>query len=272
MLQSQPEITFVLIAGTSIMLLVVVFVFIFMLLYERKRINYQKRLFDMETENQKRVLEVTIAVQENERQQFAAELHDGLGQMLTSLLMNLNATETIHKDNSNSPTQVTENLLIMQQLTKQSIEEVRAISRKLMPVVLNDFGLLEAIDDLCHKTGKTTHLIIDFNKPNFSFRLPKEMERAFYRITQELLNNTLKYAHASKVNIELKHTDNNLLYTYSDNGVGMKMHDEKGKGLGLLNIEGRLSVMNGKILPEEVVMPDGFQIRISVPFSFSSLS
>ncbi len=248
MQQTSTEINLILIAGTLVMLVVFVFIFLFVILYERRRLNHKVQLHEMEMANQKKMLEAIIATQENEKEQFAAELHDSLSQMLTTLLMNLNTMESRLKEGDIDKPAILKQINSMQELNKQSINETRNISRKLMPVVLNDFGLFDAITDMCYKINESGKLQINYYYEGEPERLPGDIEKAVFRITQELLNNTIKYADARKASIDIKNKTNKLVYIYTDDGVGMDVEEKKGKGLGLISMESRVSALNGSIV------------------------
>lgn len=114
--------------------------------------------------------------------------------------------------------------------------------------MLNDFGLIETLSVYVDKINKMNSISVDLKiDQNFPV-LRKQTEIAFYRIISELLNNTLKHASASKIEIELLKTQGQVEITYSDNGIGcdiQKMLSSPSKGLGLSNITSRVKSING---------------------------
>lgn len=261
------EVKLVILAGTFLMLIVFIFIFLFIVIYERKRIAYKTKLHEIEIENNRKLLEAIITTQENEKEQFAAELHDSLSQMLTSVIMMINNL----KDHVEQKPELTDNYLDkslnrLNSVAQQSLHEARAISRKLMPIVLNDFGLSEAITDIVGKFNETGKTQIKFTSTLHENRYSSEIERALFRIVQELINNTIKYAKAPNVIIQLNQTENNLVLSYSDNGIGFNLQERKGKGLGLLSIESRVNAVQGTMKMKSEV-GQGFSVEIKTPLT-----
>ena len=254
------EVKIIILAGTFLMLIVFVFIFLFIIIYERKRIAYRTKLHEIEIENSRKMLEAVITTQENEKEQFAAELHDSLSQMLTSVIMMVNNI----KDHVEQKPELADNYLNksltgLSSVAQQSLQEARAISRKLMPIILNDFGLNEAIIDIVTKINETSKTDLKFLSTIQENRYPNDIERALFRITQELLNNTLKYAQATQVIINLSEEENNMILTYSDNGIGFNMQERKG-------IESRVSAVQGTICMNSE-LGKGFSVEIKTPIT-----
>jgi signal transduction histidine kinase len=266
MQQSESGLKLVLFAGTLLMLVVFVFIIMFVILYERKRLNHKMVLHKLDMDNQRKLLDAIITTQENEKQQFAAELHDSISQMLTSMLMHINAIDARLKSGGIDEKYLIGQLQLMREVNKQSIAETRNISRKLHPIVLNDFGLFDAITDLCSKTNELGKVAVHYSYESSEKRLLQEVERALYRVSQELINNTIKYADAQNINITIVNKLNQIQYKYTDDGSGFNIGEKIGKGLGLLSMQSRISAINGTIkLSSE---PDkGLQVIITVPLT-----
>lgn len=261
---TSSQVSIIFIGGTAIMLLVFFFIALFVVLYERKKQTYRINLQKLEIENQKAMLEAVITAQENEKQYFAEELHDSIGQLLSAINMNLNNLNR-HIDKTETGTSPIEKILAdTRNITQTSIREIRAISQKMMPVVLSDFGLHAAISDLCTKTGESGNLEVALNYHISDLDLNSETEKALFRISQELVNNTVKYASARKINITITHNSTHLLYNYSDDGVGFNTTNTGKTGLGMKSIESRVNYLNGKItLTSE--KNSGMHVNIQLP-------
>ena len=127
------------------------------------------------------------------------------------------------------------------------IQDVRSISQNLRPVVLEKLGLIEAIQSLVQVISDTGSIEIVFAN-NASRLIAKSNELNLYRILQELITNTLKHANASEIRVKLANDKENLILLYEDDGKGFEPKNLIAiKGLGLKNIESRLSVLNGEI-------------------------
>jgi two-component system NarL family sensor kinase len=238
MQNSGMEVTFIFVMGTVIVVVAFVFILSFVILYDRRRHRYHMNLQDMERENQRRMLEAVITTQEKEKEYFAIELHDSLGQLLTTVKMKLNTIAP--KAGIGLAADIAE----LTQLTQDSITEARAISHKLMPDVLTSFGLKQAVSDVLKSVNRSgpAKATLDYACHK---RYPAEVERSLFRISQELVNNTMKYAGATLVNISLREEGNELEFIYTDNGKGMDLDESRLKGLGLLSIESRVSYLKG---------------------------
>lgn len=262
---SSSEISIIFIAGSAIMLLVFGFILLFVVLYERKKNKYRMQLQEIEIGNQKKMLEAVITTQEKEKQFFAEELHDSLGQILSTININLNNLEqriAVRADTESIAHLINET----KKLTKSSIQEVRNISQKLLPVVLSDFGLETALKDLCNRINDLNVLKTELHFKPGKVRYPEETEKAIFRISQELINNTLKYAAASHIIIKLYHTSEHIVYDYQDNGKGFNMDSPREKpGLGLKSIESRVSFLNGT-LQINSEKNNGIKVSIHIPY------
>ena len=127
----------------------------------------------------------------------------------------------------------------------QAADDLRTISHNLMPKVLSDFGLVEAIDSLCDKIDEAG-LRVEFISTGIEKRLNKVSELSLYRITQELINNTLKYGQATKITVQLIKRDQSIRLMYEDDGKGFDLNSIS-KGLGLMNIENRAKALAGQV-------------------------
>ena len=174
--------------------------------------------------------------QEKERSRLAKELHDGLGPLLTSLKISVLATDL-----------PSEQKQPLKQLIDEMILEVRRMTYDLMPQALLDFGVGKAIINLTELIKKTSdlnvHYINSMNEESGEI-LGLEKHINLFRITQELLNNTLKHAKASSVRLSLTQFENKVALYYKDDGKGFDP-DKVQQGYGLNNIKERVSVFNG---------------------------
>ncbi|MEM9921845.1 MAG: ATP-binding protein, partial [Bacteroidota bacterium] len=149
----------------------------------------------------------------------------------------------------------------------ETIDNIRSITRDLMPTNLERFGLLAAVEDLCKRINDTGELNMSFQY-NQKKRIDEQKEFALYRIVQELVNNTLKYAKADEVQIQLTFNEGILKLSYVDNGRGFELEKWRKdttlqNGLGLRGIETRASVLGADVqlnsAPEK-----GFQLALNV--------
>ncbi len=204
----------------------------------RKNI-YRKQLEqeELKRKHQLKLLKTTIAIQEEERKRIAQDLHDELGAALSMSKMQLLQMEK-------SQIKEDENLIRVRELVESALESTRRISRELMPLQLEQLGLKKALLSMIHFAEESGTLKI---KTDFSMEdanLTPEQQLGLYRIFSELLNNSLKYADATQIHIEMKWHEHSLLANYRDDGVGIEP-DSNAVGLGLKSIGSRVGYLNG---------------------------
>jgi PAS domain S-box-containing protein len=172
-----------------------------------------------------------IETQEAERKRFAADLHDEIGPLLSSLKLYIEALRT--NVDAQKVVLISENAM---NLINDLITLTREISNNLSPGMLNEFGLDASVNTLI--INNRNHIRIDYESNINKVRFEKNIELAFYRILKELVNNTLKHGRAENITLRLTFTNNKLEMSYSDDGIGMqfdKVLSEK-MSLGLKNI------------------------------------
>jgi signal transduction histidine kinase len=183
-----------------------------------------------------------ITSQEAERKRIAAELHDGLGQ---SLLVIKNRT-IIGKRMANSDEKVTTQLEEISKATGQALEEVRSIAYNLRPYHLERLGLRESIEAMLEKIREAMELEINARVALFDEVFSKDDEVLFYRVIQECLNNIIKHANATAVEISIVQTETEVTARIQDNGSGFVVAPERQSGgFGLIGLAERIRMLGG---------------------------
>ncbi|MGH9576959.1 MAG: histidine kinase, partial [Terriglobales bacterium] len=160
-----------------------------------------------------------ISAEEEERRRIARELHDGTGQALTSLLLQLRALQQ-----ARSLDKVHSDLDLLRKSTADAVEDLRRISRGLHPTVLDDFGLVPALRRLAEDTAADGNLKVQFSADGLEqVRLPRTVEVAVYRTVQEALHNVVKHAAAGAVQVSLQRTNGELRVMVTDDGAGFEV-------------------------------------------------
>lgn len=216
--------------------------FFFFLAYQRRLFKQQKRHQQKEAEYQLQLLRANLLSQEKERNRIGKDLHDEVGAMLTTSKLYFR-----HLDQASSTTdfkQIKEKAL---NLLDETMSSVRRVSHDLRPVVLERLGLVEAIANMADQINETGEVKLSF-KCKWQAEMDKEYELNWFRIIQELINNTLKHAQAQKIKIHLSGDGNLFKMVYKDDGIGMDVMNSSGHGLGMQNIESRLSLMGGRLI------------------------
>ena len=213
----------------------------------RRRISLQKEklmrqeLEQLQHEKQLAVYNATLEGQEVERKRLAQDLHDGLGGMLAGVKTSLSSIA------ENKPQKSSDMDLykVINQLDS-SVDELRRIARNLMPETLVKYGLEPSLRDLCD-TMQTDRLRIIFQPYNISRAIIQQEQIMIYRIVQELVTNSAKYAQAQQILVQCIQEGGQMQITVEDNGLGFDVKERKGKGMGLVNVENRVNFLNGKM-------------------------
>lgn len=221
-------------------------------------IKVQVERRELEAEKQNDLLRAILETQESERLRFAEDLHDSVGQVLSAVKLNLHRLDkTCTGNDSAIPI-----LINTRKLVDESIQEIRSIIQNVRPPLLTDFGLAEAINDLCVKIQRSTGIHVGFNNETVQQRYSAEIEVTLYRIVQELFSNSIKHSNASSIQVDLKVIDNLLLLNFQDNGIGFNLQSIK-NGSGLKNIQSRTDFIKG-VITIESVLNRGMKVEIKV--------
>ena len=242
MAQSQAIQIYIIIAIAIVTLLVMAgAIILFVVFYQKRMIKEQMKRQALEFEYQQKMLQAELESQETERRRLAADLHDSIGGMLSTIRVGLS---TIARQLP-SPQSVEQT----KQMLDDTITSVRRISRDLMPSTLEKFGLTNALSELCERFQGTSGISISLIEQGEWKPLEKSRELMVFRIVQELLNNAVKHAKATRIQVKV-HTSNGIAVVVEDDGIGFdaeaKKKDSK-KGLGLFNIENRARLLEGKL-------------------------
>lgn len=213
----------------------------FLLLITGSVIFYSSRQKIKRTEERKRI-SAMLQSEEEERARIARDLHDGLGQILSTARINAAALEGNIGQEDEPILQTTLNLI------DQSLTDLRSISHNLMPQVLSEKGLIEAVRELTDKINSARELQVQFFYPQGFPSLEKPVQVVLYRVIQEIVNNTLKHASATAIKISLSVKNRVFLIQIEDNGKGFDTGlIEKSSGIGWKNIKMRLSLTNTQL-------------------------
>lgn len=200
-----------------------------------------------------------IEGEEKERQRLSRELHDGIGQYLVSVKMQLESL--LYRDEK----EVREQIPKIRTDFDKIVDEIRRISNNLMPSVLEAFGIVFAIRNLCVETSEHTGLQISLDFKGDFESLNKTIKTYIFRIAQEALNNIVKHARANQVELVLIRQKEEVLFKIRDDGKGFNLKEIKsGTGHGMNNMRERVNLLNGSIEIDSH-MNKGTQIAINIP-------
>jgi len=241
-MQISPKDFIVLIGLASIVFLIApISLIVYVNLYNRRKKKHLEEKELLAEKFEKELLKSQIEVQEQTMQTIASNLHDNIGQLLSLLIFTLSTI-----DASDHP-QIAEKVELSEELAVRSIQEMRELARLLHGQELLSRGLGEAIAfelDYLKKAGLHT---INFSCNYVLKKRNPEKETILFRIFQELLNNIVRHADASVINVAVDQDTENLKLMISDNGKGFdeeEVRKEK-KGMGIYNIRKRVQVISG---------------------------
>jgi signal transduction histidine kinase len=226
---------------------------------ERKKL--EQKLLTEKISQQRLLTQATLDGQEKERKEIGKELHDNIGQQLTTTKLFLDLAKTTADDNTN------EMISLALKGISDVINEVRRMSRALVPPTLGDLGLVDSINDLIDSISRAQYLKIEFNYFDFNEDFVSDNKKLMlFRIIQEQLNNIVKHANAKNVTINLSDKESYLLLEVKDDGQGFNIKNIR-KGLGLTNIRNRAELFGGTMhitsIPQQ-----GCCLQVSIPDLF----
>jgi|WetSurMetagenome_2_1015567.scaffolds.fasta_scaffold60568_2 two-component system, NarL family, sensor histidine kinase UhpB len=213
----------------------------------QKNTEEKLRKFEEVLRNSKELLERLNQrqneIRENERALISKEVHDELGQSLSALKLDLNQMRIYMNDNSEAVSKLER----MIGLVSTTIKNVQRISSDLRPGILDDLGLVSAIEWYCEEFENRSGIKCNLELDNLDYP-HSGINLTFFRLLQEVLANVIRHARASNVNIELHGSQKGTKLVIHDNGIGISVQKIRSQSsMGLINIRERLKQFNGKI-------------------------
>ncbi len=230
------------------------------LLGEQKEKIAKQKINELENSLRIENLQAMITGQEAERTRISTDLHDSLGGMLSTLKLHYDALQIEHEKLGED-----KDYLRVMNLIDEACKDVRDISRNLKPTALEKLGMTAALKDLVNRYRVRGTLDISINTNNVDGMLNEETKLHVYRIIQELLNNALKHAQATEIDVFVNRTEEELIVMVQDNGKGFDPSIVK-KGLGLGNLQSRVNVLSGE-MEIDTSISRGTSISVHIPIS-----
>lgn len=212
--------------------------------YSRQKI-VQKELEKaaLKLENQQKILQTSIDIQERERKRISQDLHDAISSKLNIVSLTTNVL-LVDKTVDGKHRQSLEQIL---NITTGTLESARKIAHDLLPPILEKFGLKSALEELFEECTANTTIDIESNIEELSL-LSKTNQLHLFRIVQELINNSVRHGKANELVIYMEQNIAGFIIRYQDNGIGFTVKDAKEKpGIGLQNIKSRVKILNGTL-------------------------
>jgi PAS domain S-box-containing protein len=211
---------------------------------------------------QQKVYHAMINAEERERSRIAKELHDGVSPILSATKLYIQTLLNLKDEKARGEISNKINNTI-----NEAIQSVSDISNKLSPHILQNFGLSTAIQSFFDKITEITNIHHSFFY-NINSKLDEDIEVNIYRILVELINNTVKYANAKNIIINIQEKGDVIKIFYEQNGNGFDIEEvrNKSKGMGLYNLDNRINLLNGDFDIESDIKT-GLKIKITIPLN-----
>jgi len=251
------EFTIMFSIATIGMLVLAIAIVFFVLFYQRKMLENKLKQHRIEAEYKQKMLQAALESQENERKRLAADLHDGIGAMLSTIRLRLGTlarTEGAPKENIDQTNTMLDD----------TINSVRRLSRDLLPSTLQKFGISHAIKELCEQNTLVSGLPILFSEKGTPQEKQPRDQLMIFRIVQELINNSMKHAQPTVIQVALD-WERNFKLLVTDDGSGFLVDEvnQSSKGLGMFNMENRARLLNAN-LSFHPIQPKGTLAKLEI--------
>ncbi|PWG05703.1 sensor histidine kinase [Polaribacter aquimarinus] len=257
---NENQVIQVVLIGVLMLLLMGSALLIFFFLSRKKIVEKELEKKSLEITHQREMISSIIVTQEKERKRIAQDLHDDISSKLN--VINLNAN--LLKDGELKPEEyllVNDTIL---EATDKTLESARKIAHNLLPPILDKFGLKDALEELADSFNNSRKIKIEYILNYPKDFLSSQSELHMFRIVQELINNSIRHGKAKNSSINIEIINKNLRFTYIDNGKGFNQNNlDHQKGLGMKNIESRVSLLNGNYQIKSQ-KDKGFKIIITI--------
>ena len=253
---SRKNMTIYAIIGVSVLLAIIGFQS-----YNRYKLKQESLLQASVIYEQTMASRGIIEAEEKERKRISGDLHDGLGQLLSAVKMNTEVLVEKYLDDKEEARNLGQKLLAM---ADESCVEVRSIAHQMTPNALLKSGLVSAVRDFIHQIP-ADRIKVSLETVGLNERLESSIETVLYRVIQESVNNVVKHANASRIDISLVAELDEISVTIEDNGKGFDVNDSSNfEGIGLKNMQTRVEYLKGTF-DISSVMGKGTSIAIQVP-------
>ncbi len=209
----------------------------------------------------RRLLDDVLTAREHERRRLGRELHDELGQTLTSLSVRLAAIQEMARRGRD----VTDTIIELRATTEKATRDLSDLAHRLRPPAIEELGFVAALHELVADVSRAQKLAIDVHVRGLEDGLlSQEMEAALYRMVQEALTNVVKHARAEHVSVLLDRRGGRVTLVVEDDGCGFDIGVDNGRGLGLTGIRERAAMLGGDAAVESR-LGAGTTVRVTVP-------
>jgi two-component system, NarL family, sensor kinase len=250
-MQQTPEIYFIVVIGVILGLLLVGFIITALFLYQRRQKRQEEDMVRMKDKYEKEALLSQLEIQENTFKIIAQELHDNIGQMLSVVKLTLSALPLEKEHKAYDMVESSKGVLY------KALADLSNLTKSLHTERIADVGLAESIQFELHAIQSAGILKVNFTNEGYEYPFDEQKSIYLFRIFQETLNNTLKHAKATQLDVSLVYTDDFFTMRIKDNGTGFLINDKKqstspGSGVGLRSLYNRSGIIGASISIDSV--------------------
>lgn len=186
-----------------------------------------------------------IEAQEEERRRISREIHDGPAQMMANVLIRADIVDRTYRERS--PEEALAEIKSMRKMVRESLYEVRRIIYDLRPMALDDLGLVPTIRKYLQTLSDYHGLTIHFHEQSNQERLEEKYEVAVFRLTQEAVQNAIKHAEATEIDVKLVVSRTRVNVSVKDDGKGFALDETKSQSFGLIGMRERVDMLDGTL-------------------------
>ncbi len=234
--------------STMGILVLILFLVFIVVLYQKRMLANKAVLIDTENKHQKKLLDASLEIAEQERVKIATNLHDDIGITLNVLKLNLSRL----KKNIENKEVFEEIVVASYKNIDDSLDTVRTIYNDIIPPTLMNLGFVKGLKEVCRQINSVGETEITFNSEEENIEFDKKIKIQLYRLTKEILNNTVKHAKPKAMDMNIEKKENDLVILIQHNGEGIttkqiEQFADKSTGLGLKSILTRAQLINATL-------------------------
>ena len=251
------EVLIFIVIGIIVFLVISGLMVFILLFYQKKRFQHKQQVLEMQNQFQQQLLQSQLETQEYSFHQISQELHDNIGQLLSStkLLLGIATMEM---------QTVPDTLKTAEQTVGKAIQDLRSLSKSLNKEWLHQFNLVENLEAEKDRINAARNIEVQLISEYKKLPLNADAQVMLFRVVQEALQNSIKHAFPKHIIIQIKNTDSHFELRVEDDGRGFDIESAKKESLGLRNMEHRTQLLGGTI-EWKPSAEKGTVITISIP-------
>jgi len=235
----QTELQLFLVLINILILIFVAGIVVFVFQYRKRKILHEKEKQLIEEKNRVSLLDAKVDIQKQTMQFIGTEIHDSVAQKLVLAVMYSQRLEFENREPG-----INEKLISISNMIKDSLSELRELSKTLTDTKLQQSSFIELLQQQCEDINGTEICRADLHYDQ-NINIPTSSKSFLFRVVQEFVQNSLKHSNCSELSIDLQNTETGFQLTIKDNGIGFRVQDASKDGLGLANMKRRIGLTGG---------------------------